>query len=111
MEPTSGSRTRWLWLIALGLPILAGVITWVLTDATTSVAMCHSGGDAGIGAAGWALVLTPPLMTAAYGRRERNHWFRVAAATITAAVLSVFFLFIADQSWWISHNCIGSIVS
>jgi hypothetical protein len=94
------------------LPALAGVVMWVLVDLTTSVASCQNDGRVGVGAAaGWALVLVPPVLTAAAGRQRLTHGTRLALATLTSAGLTLFFVTLATTIWTAGHACSGSLFS
>jgi hypothetical protein len=106
MAPPRDRRVPRFRTVAFGLPALVVVVTWLVTDRTTSVDSCQRGGPLGVGIVGLVLLIAaPPLLTAAEGWRRRKRWTRVVAATVTGALLSVFLVWLATQIWWVGHGC------
>jgi hypothetical protein len=100
------SRDRRLWAVALAFPVLAGVGTWLLTDITTSVASCETGGALGVSDAIVVLLMVvPPVVTISAGWRMRARGFRVAITTVTSAMIAILLVYAATQVWWFGHGC------
>src|SRR2546423_11988337 len=106
MEPRRDPGVVRFWPVAVGLSVLAAVVTWILVDMTTSVTSCQHAGALGVSDTGLVgLMVLTPVVTAVYGWRERVHWTRVAVATVVSAVLAIFLVSAATQLWWFGHGC------
>ncbi len=95
------------WQLALAIPLLAAVVTWVWVDATSSATACATGGGLH-GPGPWGsivLILVAPVIVAYRARLARPIASQIFAPAIASAALGVLLIYLATQEWWITNHC------
>jgi len=98
---------RVTWALAAGIPVLAGVAAWLLSDLTVSREACLTGGNGSSSeiAELAVLVLAAPLAIVWYARRARPFLAWIAVPVVASVLLALPTVFMGVQLWWSGHGC------
>jgi hypothetical protein len=96
-----------IWLLAVGLPVVAAGLSWPLLGAVTSAQDCATGENGAAGIAVFAVLVlgTPVVISWRAWRANELSQQAVLAATV-GAFLALILVYMAATFWWSGHNCV-----